>query len=58
MIDDAGGADAADQEVEIDADFDLKYKYVMNAMTAITGYFDSEGNQHKLIERVRFAPLD
>ena len=58
MIDDSGGIGAADQEVEIDADFDLKYKFVMNAMTAITGYFDSEGNQHQLIERVRFAPLD
>lgn len=58
LIDDAGGIGAADQEVEIDADFDLKYKFVMNAMTAITGYFDSEGNQHQLIERVRFAPLD
>ena len=57
MIDDAaGGAD--DQEVEIDADYDLKYKYVMNAMTAITGYRDSDGNQHQLIERVRFASLD
>jgi hypothetical protein len=30
----------------------------MNAMTAITGYIDpATGERHKLIEKVRFAPL-
>lgn len=58
MIDDAAGPTVPEQEVEIDADYSLRYNYVMNAMTAITGYVDETGNQHKLIERVRFAPLD
>ncbi|RIK79075.1 MAG: biopolymer transporter ExbD [Planctomycetota bacterium] len=58
MVDDSAGPGSADQEVEIEADYDLKYQYVMNAMTAITGYVDpATGQPHKLIEKVRFAPL-
>ncbi|MCG8449370.1 MAG: biopolymer transporter ExbD [Pirellulales bacterium] len=57
MISDAGGPGSTDQEVEIEADYHLKYGYAMNAITAITGYIDSSGEQHKLVERVRFAPL-
>jgi biopolymer transport protein ExbD len=58
MVDDSAGPGSVDQEVEIEADYDLRYKYVMNAMTAITGYIDpATGNRHKLIEKVRFAPL-
>jgi biopolymer transport protein ExbD len=58
MVDDSAGPGSSDQEVEIDADYDLRYRYVMNAMTAITGYIDPvTGERHKLIEKVRFAPL-
>jgi biopolymer transport protein ExbD len=58
MVDDSAGPGAVEQEVEIEADYELKYKYVMDAMTAITGYRDpATGDQHKLIEKVRFAPL-
>lgn len=58
MVDDSAGPGAAEQEVEIESDFDLRYKYAMDAMTAITGYIDpATGEQHKLIEKVRFAPL-
>jgi len=56
IVDDSGGPGSADQEVELNCDYDLRYKYVIDAMTAITGYVDSTGEQHKLIERVRFAP--
>lgn len=59
LVDDAGGPGSTDQEVEIEADYDLKYRYAMNAITAITGRIDpSTGEQHKLVERVRFAPLE
>lgn len=58
LINDAGGPGSTDQEVEIEADYDLKYRYAMNAITAITGEIDANGEQHKLVERVRFAPLD
>jgi biopolymer transport protein ExbD len=57
LVGDAAGPSASDQEVELDADYDLKYRYVMNAITAITGYVDASGQQHKLVERVRFAPV-
>jgi biopolymer transport protein ExbD len=58
MVDDSAGPGSSDQEVEIEADFDLRYKYVMQAMTAVTGYIDPATRvQHKLIEKVRFAPL-
>ncbi len=60
-IGDAGGPDAAvsDQEVELDADYQLKYEYVMAAITHISGYIDYQTKtQHKLVERIRLAPLD
>jgi len=57
LIDDAAGPGSSDQEVELDCDYGLKYRYTMNALTAITGYFDENGQQHKLIEKVRFAPV-
>jgi biopolymer transport protein ExbD len=58
MVDDSAGPGSSDQEVEIDSDYNLKYRYVINAMTAVTGYIDrSTGETHKLIEKVRFAPL-
>jgi biopolymer transport protein ExbD len=58
LVDDSAGPGSSDQEVEIEADYELKYKFVMNAMTAITGYIDpATGERHKLIEKVRFAPL-
>ena len=58
LIGDEAGPGSSDQEVEIDADYNLKYRYAMNAITAITGYVDDNGEQHKLVDRVRFAPLD
>ena len=57
LVGDAGGPGSTDQEVEIEADYDLKYRYTMNAISAITGYVDDNGEQHKLVERIRFAPL-
>ncbi len=58
MIHDGGGPVSTDQEVEIEADYNLKYRYTMNAITAITGEIDDNGEQHKLVEHVRFAPLE
>lgn len=55
VADAAGPGAASDQEVELDCDYDLHYQYVMRAITAITGYIEN-GQQHKLIERIKFAP--
>jgi biopolymer transport protein ExbD len=55
-VNDAGGpGTASDMEVEIDADYDLNYEYIMRAITAITGYIEN-GQPHKLIEKVKFTP--
>jgi biopolymer transport protein ExbD len=51
----AGDSAASDQEVEIDADYDLDYDYIVRAITAVTGYIEN-GQQHKLIERIKFTP--
>ena len=56
LIDDAGGpGTAADQEIELDCDYDLHYDYTIRAITAITGYIEN-GQQHRLIERIKFTP--
>ena len=49
------GAAADEQEVEIDADYNLDYDYIIKAITAVTGYIEN-GQPHKLIERIKFTP--
>lgn len=43
-------------EVEIDADYQLRYEYVIEAITAVTGYRTPENEVVKLIEKIRFSP--
>ena len=41
-------------EIEIDTDYNLRYEYVIKAITAVSGYKD--GNEVvKLIEKIKFA---
>jgi biopolymer transport protein ExbD len=47
---------ASQTEVEIDADYDLRYENVVAAITAISGHVDSAGHVVKLIEKLKFAP--
>src|SRR5487761_1303997 len=47
---------ASQTEVEIDADYDLRYENVVQAITAISGHVDSSGHVVKLIEKLKFAP--
>jgi biopolymer transport protein ExbD len=57
LVSDAGGpGTAAEQEIELDCDYDLNYEYTFRAITAITGYIDESGQQHKLIEKIKFSP--
>lgn len=43
------------QEVEIDLDYNLRYQYVVEAITAVTG--QRQGDEVvKLVEKVKFAP--
>lgn len=56
MVGDVGpGGVAGDTEVEIDADYDLKYEYVVEALTAVSGQVRG-GEIIPLVEKVKFAP--
>ncbi len=58
---DVGGPEEARDkvEVEIDADYDLHYEYVVKAITAVSGYRDkSTGQIVKLVGKLKFAPPD
>jgi biopolymer transport protein ExbD len=43
-------------EVELDCDYNLRYEYVIQAVTAVSGYVDADGNIVKLVEKIKFAP--
>ncbi len=43
-------------EVELDCDYNLDYEYVIRAITAVSGYTDSEGHIIRLVEKIKFAP--
>ena len=52
-----GGPAAKDTEVEIDADYNLHYQYVISAISACTGRFDDRTQQVvRYIEKIKFAP--
>lgn len=56
-VDGAGGpGKASELEVEIDADYELNYQFVMDAITHVTGYIDESGQPQDLIKRVKFTP--
>ena len=53
------GGRTSDQELQIDADYGLRYEYVMDAITAVSGYIDPQSKKPvTLVERIQFAPLD
>jgi biopolymer transport protein ExbD len=58
IVGDAGGPGsiAADTEVELDCDYNLRYEYAIDAITALSGYVDAEGHVVQLIEKIKFAP--
>ena len=41
-------------ELEIDTDYNLRYSYVIQAITAVSGYKDGD-QVVKLIEKIKFA---
>lgn len=50
------GSASENAEIEIDADYNLHYEFIIEAMTAVTGRVDKEGNIQRLIEKVKFSP--
>jgi hypothetical protein len=53
---DAGPGAAENTEVEIDFDYNLKYRYVIAAVTALTGYISPDGHIVTLIQKIKFSP--
>ena len=44
------------QEIEIDTDYNLRYAYVIQAITSVSGYKEPGSDQVvKLIEKIKFA---
>ena len=41
---------------EIDADYALRFEYVMDAITAVSGYVGPDNNIVKICEKIKFAP--
>lgn len=50
------GSLASEAEVELDADYNLQFRYIINAITAASGYVDPNGRIVKLIEKIKFSP--
>jgi len=42
-------------EIELDCDYNLKYLYVVQAITAVSGYV-KDGQVVRLVEKIKFAP--
>jgi biopolymer transport protein ExbD len=58
IIDDAGGpgsVSAQATEVELDCDYNLRFEYVIDAITAVSGYVTEDGIV-KLVEKIKFSP--
>jgi len=46
-----------DVEVELDADYECQYKYVVKAISSCTGRLDRQTNQvARYVEKIKFAP--
>ncbi len=50
------GGVGSEVEVELDCDYGLDYQYVIMAITAISGYFDEQGQIQPLVDKIKFAP--
>ena len=51
-----GPAGSGDAEVELDCDYNLKFRYVVDALNAVTGYIANDKETIiRMIEKIRFA---
>ncbi|MDZ7617155.1 MAG: biopolymer transporter ExbD [Patescibacteria group bacterium] len=54
--DSSGPGRADDVEVEIDADYGLRFEHVMDAITQVSGYVGENNQIFKICEKIKFAP--
>jgi len=45
-----------DLEIELDCDGNLRYRHAVEAITAVTGYLNSDDQIVKMVDRVKFSP--
>jgi len=58
IIGDERGPGSAETEVELDCDYNLKYAYVIEAITAVSGYrIEGTDQINPLVEKIRFSRL-
>lgn len=50
------GSVAESAEVELDCDYNLHYRHVINAVSAVSGFVDPNRRVVKLIEKIKFSP--
>jgi len=50
------GSVIANAEVELDADYNLKYENIIAAITKVSGYKTADNKIVKLIEKIKFSP--
>jgi biopolymer transport protein ExbD len=51
------GSIAANTEIELDCDYNLNYEYVIEAITAVSGYHDKRQDRIiQVIEKIKFSP--
>ncbi len=53
--DEPGPGSLESTEIEFNCDYNLHYKYVVQAMTAVSGYVH-DGHVIKLVEKIKFTP--
>ncbi|MCA9189809.1 MAG: biopolymer transporter ExbD, partial [Planctomycetales bacterium] len=56
MIGGDSGPGAGDAEIELDCDYNLKYEYVIAAITAVSGERTADDQIIRLIEKIKFTP--
>jgi len=42
-------------EIELDCDFNLHYKYVIEAITAVSGYINKDNEVVRMVEKIKFS---
>ncbi len=56
-VDRGPAAASGNAEVELDCDYDLKFEYVVKALTAVSGFLaDDKQTIVRMVDKIRFAP--
>lgn len=51
----SSGSEDSGVVVELDSDYELDYRYTVDALTAVTGYRNRDGQIIRVLDNVRFA---